>query len=129
MLEEYNEQSKLEFRLWLTKLAADKALDKNTVCVVCDSGSKGGVEDFLIGFANEKLGSYWYYDVEFKIFELGNINNVVGMEFQRVILFNHPEIDYDVFSWLKTRLRGHQTGEALFADLDISNGLFCFWQY
>ena len=113
MLEEYSEQSKLEFRIWLTKLAADKTLDKNTVCVVCDSGSKGGVEDFLVGFANEKLGSYWYHDVEFKIFELGNTDNVVGMAFQRVILFNHPEIDYSTFSWLKSRLRGHQTGEAL----------------
>lgn len=129
MLEDYNEQSKLEFRLWLTKLAADKTLDKNTVCVVCDSGCKGCVEDFLIGFANKQRWSYYYHDVEFKIFELGNINSVVGMVFQKVILYNNPEIDYDAFKWLKSRVRGHNTGEAVFADLTVSDGMFHFWQY
>lgn len=129
MLEDYSEQSKLEFRLWLTKLAADKALNEKTVCVVCDSGSKGGVEDFLIGFANKQRWSYYYHDVEFKIFELGNVNSVVGMAFQRVILYNNPEIDYDAFKWLKSRVRGHNTGEAVFADLTVSDGMFHFWQY
>lgn len=128
-IEDYRTQPKEQFQAWLRQLVLIEPDEVKSVCIVCDGDNKGGVESFLSEFATKKHNKYWYRNVEFSVFEVSNIKSFAGMKFQRVILFNHPNISYNTFSKLKLRLRGHEVGDALFADLDVSDRLFGFWQY